>query len=174
MLDIVNEDDYLRLYNYLDPNDEFGCLIIEEASGVHLANEGYSFEWNSGIAYTGSGGKFASDFYYYAKRYKYLSKHGCNIEGALKYAFYWDKCSGEPIRKRIWGRRSFDNTEHIGLEYRLFLEREINHYFKGGIMDNILRSAMRTSPTPNGSKVNLTEAKNRLLRRKARTSEKKS
>ncbi|KTG19631.1 hypothetical protein AUR67_14300 [Pseudoalteromonas sp. XI10] len=174
LLGIVTEDEYYRFYDLLDKNDVFGCLIIEASTGHHLADEGYIFEWNAGIAHTGSGGKFASDFYYYAKRYKYTSIHGCNIEGALRYAFYWDKCSGEPIRKRIWGRRSFDNTEPVGLEYRKFLEQEINNFFRGAKMDNILRSAMRTSPTPNGAKVSLEEAKNRLQRRKARLSKKKT
>lgn len=174
LMDVITEDDYLRFYDFLDPEDVFGCLIIDELSGFHAADEGNVFEWNYGIAHTGSGGKYASDFYYYAKRHKYLSRHGCNIEGAFYYAFYWDNCSGGPIKKRVWGRRAFDNTERPSLQYSSFIEQEINHHFRGESMNAVLKSSMKTSPMPNGSKVSLSEAKSRLERRKARLAKKKS
>lgn len=172
LIQAITEDDYYRFYDLLDPDDVFGCLAIDEHSGGHLEEDGYSFDWHYGIAYTGSGGLFASNFYYYAKRHRYLSIHGCNIDGALNYAFHWDKCSGAPVRKKIWGRRAFDNTQQTGLDYRLFIEQEINSYFRGVPVDNILKSSMRTSPAPNGAKVNLASAKSRLAKRKARLEEK--
>lgn len=41
-------------------------------------------------------------------------------------------------------------------------------------MNAVLKSSMKTSPMPNGSKVSLSEAKSRLERRKARLAKKKS
>ncbi|MDP4535506.1 hypothetical protein Q3O60_04785 [Alkalimonas collagenimarina] len=174
LIQVISEEDFLRFYDRLDPDDVFGCLAIDEHSGRHLDEDGYAFDWHYGIAHTGSGGIFASNFYYYAKRHRYLSVHGCNIDRALNYAFHWDKCSGAPVKKKIWGRRAFDNTQQTGLDYRTFIEQEINSYFRGRAMDHTLKSSMRTSPAPNGVKVSLYAAKSRLAKRKARLAEKKS
>ncbi|MCH8501604.1 MAG: hypothetical protein LAT77_06800 [Aliidiomarina sp.] len=88
----LTEDDYLRFYEELDPNEVFGSLIIDEHSGYLIQKEGHTYDWHHGIAYTGSGGTMA--------------KH--------------------------------------------------------------LKSSMKTSPSPNGARVSLSEAKARLARRKAR------
>jgi hypothetical protein len=172
LIGLLDDNEYLRFYEFLDPEDVFGCLIVEESTGKLDASEGHTFDWNNGIAHTGSGGKFASDFYFHAERQYYKSEHGCNIDGALHHAFYWDRCSGLPIKKRIWKGDIFDNTEHPGLDYKEFVSRKIDQHFKGGIMNKTLRSSMRTSPSLNGVKVSVTEAKNRLERRKARLARK--
>jgi len=171
---VIEEDDYLRFYEMLDTSEIFGYIAIEEMSGHQIFDENYTFEWHCGLSHTGSGGKWAAEFYHYADRKHYQSIYGCNIIGALKHAFYRDICSGDQIFKRVWSPVPFDNTLQTDLNYKNFLEQEINTYFRGiQNMTTTLRSAMRTSPTACGARVNLDTAKSRLAKRKQRLEEQK-
>ncbi len=171
---VIDENEYLRFYEMLDVEEIFGYIAIKESNGHQIFDDNYTFEWLYGLSHTGSGGKWAAEFYYHAAKRHYKSKYGCNIVGALKHAFYFDKCSGDQVYKRVWGAVPFDNTLQTDLNYRQFLAAEINTYFRGiQTMSTTLRSAMRTSPTASGARVSLTNAKSRLAKRKQRLEEQK-
>lgn len=170
---VLSEDDYLMLYERLDPEEVFGYIAFNEPDGLQLYDESNAFEWYFGLSHTGTGGKHAAQFFHFATKRDYTSKHGCNIVGALKHAFFWDSCSGDEIFKRTWRPNIFDNTKHTDIHYKSFLEQEIDYYFKGMRMTTALKSAMRTSPTVNGAKVSVTSAKSRIEQRKQRLEQKK-
>lgn len=172
LTEAISEDDYLRFIDNLDTEEKFGYITLDAHNGA-LAEEGnFSYDWYYGYSHTGTGGQYAAEFYFHAQKRKYKSVYGCNIEGAMRHAFYKDICSGDDIFKRTWDTTPLiDTTLATDLQYISFLQHEINNYFRGLTMQK-LKSAMRTSGGGGGERVSISAAKERLANRKKRLANK--
>ncbi len=167
LLEVIEEDDYIRFIDNLDREETFGYITFDADDGSFVEDNNYSYEWHYGCSHTGTGGYHAAQFYYHAHKRNYKSVYGCNIEGAMRYAFYRDICSGDDIYKKTWGDTPIDTTLNTDAFYKQFLQTQISRYFRGYGMEKI-KSAMRTSGGSRGERVSVASAQERLANRKKR------
>lgn len=113
VMGLVDENQYLEYIASLSNADvSFERLIVSAADGgvVDFA-DAHIYDKKLGrdnIYYLGSGGVYASHFFYYTHRKRKLSGLGCNLEGALRYASVKDKFTGGKKNVDIWQLGSFN------------------------------------------------------------------
>ncbi|EGQ7845300.1 TPA: hypothetical protein NJ057_000511 [Vibrio parahaemolyticus] len=174
LTEAITDEDYLRFVDLLEVEESFGYITLDATDGALVEDGNYSYEWFNGYSHTGTGGQFAAEFYFYANKKNYKSLYGCNIEGAMRYAFYRDECSGDGIFKKTWNPPLLDTTLHTGSDYIDFLKQQVDQYIRGLDMQTKLRSAMRTAGNGGGQRVTLSAAKERLENRKKRLAAKQA
>lgn len=93
--------------------DTLEYIAIEAHTGELIHTRDSSQLLENQIYYLGSGGKYAAEFFMYAKKNGFRSEIAQNnVEGALKYAYYKDQGqSGEPTTIKSWNAKYLiDNT----------------------------------------------------------------
>ncbi|WP_281828308.1 hypothetical protein [Vibrio nigripulchritudo] len=127
----------LRLNNLnsnFKPEDQFSyeSTILCFPTGVIKTSSAQQPSFPIDLFYQGTGGKHAADFYYYSHKKPFLSAKGCNILGAMYYAFHKDMLySGGSITKVEWkgSTQNISNLVALTELYKTTLKERIEELF---------------------------------------------